>query len=64
MTGANTAKQEVFDFAEMQKIAALARERRIGLHLDGARLFLASAYTGISPATCAALFDTVWPRNG
>ena len=37
---------EVFDFAEMQKIAAFARERRIGLHLDGARLFLASAYTG------------------
>lgn len=51
---------EVFDFAEMQKIAAFARERRIGLHLDGARLFLASAYTGISPATCAALFDTVY----
>ena len=24
------------------------------------RLFLASAYTGISPATCAALFDTVY----
>ena len=51
---------EVFDFVEMQKIAAFARERRIGLHLDGARLFLASAYTGISPATCAALFDTVY----
>ena len=51
---------EVFDFAEMQKITAFARERRIGLHLDGARLFLASAYTGISPATCAALFDTVY----
>ena len=32
---------EVFDFAEMQKIAAFARERRIGLQLDGARLLLA-----------------------
>jgi threonine aldolase len=51
---------EVFDFAEMQQIAAFAREHRIGLHLDGARLFLASAYTGITPASYAALFDTVY----
>jgi len=51
---------EVFDFAEMQRIAAFARERQIGLHLDGARLFLASAYTGIAPETYAALFDTVY----
>jgi len=51
---------EVFDFAEMQRIAAFARERRIGLHLDGARLFLASAYTGIAPQTYAAQFDTVY----
>src|SRR5689334_20738584 len=29
---------EVFDFAEMQRIAAFAREHRIGLHLDGARI--------------------------
>src|SRR5437868_10301558 len=51
---------EVFDFTEMQRIAAFAREHRIGLHLDGARLFLASAYTGITPANYAALFDTVY----
>lgn len=51
---------EVFDFAEMQRIAEFARERRIGLHLDGARVFLASAYTGIAPETYAALFDTVY----
>ena len=51
---------EVFDFAEMQRITAFARERRIGLHLDGARLFLASPYTGIAPETYAALFDTVY----
>ncbi|MBO0736897.1 MAG: amino acid lyase [Alphaproteobacteria bacterium] len=51
---------EVFEFAEMQHIAALARTRRIGLHLDGARLFLASAYTGIAPERYAALFDTVY----
>jgi threonine aldolase len=51
---------EVFDFAEMQRIAAFARERHIGLHLDGARLFLAFPYTGIAPQTYAALFDTVY----
>jgi threonine aldolase len=51
---------EVFDLAEMKKISAFARARKIGLHLDGARLFLASAYTGISPAEYSALFDTVY----
>jgi threonine aldolase len=50
----------VFDFAEMQRIAAFAREHGIGLHLDGARLFLATPYTGITPARYAALFDTVY----
>jgi threonine aldolase len=51
---------EVFDFAEMQRIATFAREQRIGLHLDGARIFLASPYTGITPASYAASFDTVY----
>jgi threonine aldolase len=51
---------ELFDLAEMRSISALARERGIGLHLDGARLFVASAYTGVSPAEYAALFDTVY----
>jgi hypothetical protein len=50
---------EVFDFTEMQRITDIARERRIGLHLDGARVFLASAYTEITPRSYAALFDTV-----
>jgi threonine aldolase len=51
---------EVFDFTEMRRIASFARERGIGLHLDGARVFLASPYTGIAPETYAALFDTVY----
>jgi len=51
---------EVFDFGEMQRIVSFARERGIGLHLDGARLFLASPYTGIEPAAYAAPFDTVY----
>ena len=51
---------QVFDFEEMKKICAYCRTRQIGTHLDGARMFLASAYTGISPAQYAALFDTVY----
>ena len=51
---------QTFDFAEMKAVCAYAREHQVGLHLDGARLFLASAYTGITPAQYAGLFDTVY----
>ena len=44
----------------MKKIAAWARERDIGLHLDGARLFLESVYTRRPVRTYTALFDTVY----
>ena len=49
-----------FDFEEMKKISVFAHEKKIGLHLDGARMYLASGYTGIAPATYSALFDTVY----
>jgi threonine aldolase len=51
---------ELFDRSEMMRICAEARRRGIGLHLDGARMFIASAYTGIAPAEYAAPFDTVY----
>ena len=51
---------EVFPFEEMKRICSYARERRIRLHLDGARMFLAAPYTGITPTQYAALFDTVY----
>lgn len=51
---------QLFDWSEAQRITAFARERGIGSHLDGARLFIASAYTGITPAEYAAPFDTVY----
>jgi threonine aldolase len=51
---------QMFDWGEAKRITAFARERGIGTHLDGARLFIASAYTGISPAEYAAAFDTVY----
>ena len=51
---------QMFDWDEAKRIAALARDKGIGMHLDGARLFIAAAYTGISPAEYAAQFDTVY----
>ncbi len=51
---------QMFDWEEAKRISALARDKGIGMHLDGARLFIASAYTGISPAEYAAHFDTVY----
>ena len=51
---------QMFDWDEAKRISAFAREKGIDMHLDGARLFIASAYTGISPAEYAAHFDTVY----
>ena len=51
---------QVFEFEEMKRISAFAREQGIGLHLDGARVFLAEPYTGVGPAEYAALFDTIY----
>ena len=51
---------ESFDFSHMQRISAEARQRGIGLHLDGARLFVSCAYSGRLPSEDAALFDTVY----
>src|SRR6185295_1068806 len=43
-----------FDFEEMKRVSAQARERGLRLHLDGARLFVAAAYTGRAPADYAS----------
>ena len=51
---------QMFDWDEAKQVSAVARDQGIGMHLDGARLFIASAYTGISPAEYAAHFDTVY----
>src|SRR5215831_5857916 len=51
---------ESFDFQEMKKICAWARAHSVGLHLDGARLFLESAYTRRPVKEYCALFDTVY----
>jgi len=51
---------EAFNPGEMNRIARWARERQIGLHLDGARLFLAAAYSGVPLREYAGMFDTVY----
>ena len=51
---------ERFDFGEIGKISAWARKQGVGMHLDGARLFLESGYTRRSVKEYAALFDTVY----
>ena len=47
-------------FEELQRICGYARERGIGLHLDGARLFNLPFHTGKTIKEYAALFDTVY----
>lgn len=51
---------EAVEFGSMREICAWARLRGIGTHLDGARLFIASRYTGVSVQDYASLFDTVY----
>jgi threonine aldolase len=51
---------EIFDYAEMKKICAYAKANDIKTHLDGARIFLAVPYTGVSVKKFASLFDTIY----
>jgi threonine aldolase len=51
---------ERFDPAELQKIVAIAKRDGIRLHLDGARLFLQTAFTGENIAEMVKPFDTVY----
>ncbi|MBL7703591.1 MAG: hypothetical protein JNM14_15175 [Ferruginibacter sp.] len=47
-------------FEEIQKISAYCRSNNIKMHLDGARIFMASAWTGVSIKEYASYFDTVY----
>ena len=50
----------MFNPVDMDQVTTYARQAGIGLHLDGARLFLQSAYTGIDVDEYARPFDTVY----
>ena len=51
---------EVFEYEQMKQIAAYAKANDIKMHLDGARIFLATPYTGVTVTEYASLFDTVY----
>ena len=51
---------KIMPFDEMKAVTDYCRDRQIGSHLDGARLYMMSGATGILPADYAALFDTVY----
>jgi threonine aldolase len=55
----NTWNGRVQDQAEIVRIAEVARENGLSVHLDGARLMNASVASGRMPADLAAPFDTV-----
>lgn len=50
----------VVPYGEMQAITEFCKGQGIGAHLDGARLYMMSAASGIEPREYAALFDTVY----
>jgi len=52
--------EEVFNIKEIRRISKFAGENNIKMHLDGARLYMASAYSGISIGEYASYFDTVY----
>lgn len=55
----NFAGGTVWSRRDIDPVLALARERRLRTHLDGARLWNAAAALGVSEASLAAGFDSV-----
>ena len=45
---------------ELRKISAYCRANNIKLHLDGARIYMAAAWSGVSIKEYASLFDTIY----
>jgi threonine aldolase len=50
----------IVTFDNIKKITDYARTEGIGLHMDGARLFVQSVHTNILPLQYGELFDTVY----
>ncbi|HTP79871.1 MAG TPA: GntG family PLP-dependent aldolase [Bacteroidota bacterium] len=55
----NRAGGSIYPLEEMRRIRTFTRRANLALHLDGARLWNASAATGIKPETYAATCDSV-----
>jgi threonine aldolase len=50
----------VLPYGELQAISALCHARGVPVHLDGARLYMMAAATGVPVPDYCALFDTVY----
>lgn len=50
----------VVPIEEIKKISAYCRNNNIKLHLDGARIYMAAAWTGVSVKEFASYFDTIY----
>jgi len=59
-TPVRRADNRLFPLDEIRKISDFCRKNGYKLHLDGARLHIASAYTGTSVREFASYFDTVY----
>ncbi len=55
----NTQGGKVLPLDYLDRAVAFARERGLGLHLDGARLFNAAVRLGVAPSDITRGFDTV-----
>jgi threonine aldolase len=55
----NWGNGSIYPLPQLEAVGKEARGRSLPVHLDGARLWNASAATGIPPATYAAVADTV-----
>ena len=55
----NRAGGTIYPLEVIRQIADVAGEHKLRMHLDGARLWNASAATGIAPAVYAGFFDSV-----
>lgn len=54
------ADGKMIPIAEMRNITAYAKQQGFKLHLDGARLYMAAVWEGVSIAEYSSLFDTVY----
>ncbi len=57
---ANIGGGAVWPLAQLNAVAAVAREQGCGTHMDGARMMNACVAAAVPPAEMAAGFDSVW----
>ncbi len=55
----NRGGGSIYDFSELEKIAAVCRDNKLAFHLDGARIFNAIVETDKSAKDFGRIFDTI-----